>query len=286
MIEIITDEHGEHEMTILVAGATGTVGGQLVGQLARAGHRVRALTRNPAKAKFPDGVEVVAGDLTSPATLAPALNGVTGLHLINFGGDDYAQLQTGEEIVTMAVQAGVRRVTLLRGGEEKAGLEKALESSPLAWTLLQPVEFMSNVLDWAETIRTESVVRQGFANRKSAIVHEADIAAVAAVALTADGHGGKTYVITGGEVLTPLQMVRTISATIGRAVRFIELTEDQAREQWRAAGFSDDVIEFFVWAYGNTPEIGYTVAPTVAAVTGRPPRTFAQWATEHIDAFR
>lgn len=263
-------------MKILVTGATGTVGRHLVEQLNQAGHHVRALTRNPAKANFPAGVEVVVGDLTIPSTLAPALEGVAGLHLINFGGDDYAPLQTGHEIVAMAEKAGVQRVTVLLGGEIGA-LERAVEMSSLAWTFLQPVEFMSGALDWTESIRAEGAVRQAFGSRKSAIVHEADIASVAATALTEDGHGGKSYTITGPEVLTPPVMARTIGSAIGCDVRFVELTEAQAREQWRAAGFPDEVIEFFVWAHGNTPPVGYTVAPTVEQVTGRKPRTFAQW---------
>jgi uncharacterized protein YbjT (DUF2867 family) len=272
-------------MKILVTGATGTVGRHLVEQLAQAGHHVRALTRNPAKANFPDGVEVVVGDLTKPETLAPALEGVAGLHLINFGGDDYAPLQTGAEIISMAEQAGVRRVTVLMGGDMDA-VERAVKSSSLAWTFLQPVEFMSGALDYAASIRAEGVVRQGFGSRKTAIVHEADIAAVAATALTEDGHGGKTYTITGPEVLTPPEMTQIIGAAIGRDLRFIELTEAEAREQWRAEGFPDEVIEFFVWAHGNTPPIGYTVVPTVEQVTGRPPRPFAQWAAEHAADFR
>jgi uncharacterized protein YbjT (DUF2867 family) len=272
-------------MKFLVTGATGTVGRHLVEQLNQAGHHVRALTRNPAKANFPDGVEVVVGDLMKPETLVSAMEGVTGLHLINFGGDDYARLQTGNEIMAMAKKAGVQRVTVLLGGE-KGALEQAVETSDLAWTFLQPVEFMSGILDWADAIRTEGIVRLPFSNRKTAIVHEADIASVAASALAEDGHGGKTYTITGPEVLTPREMVRIIGATIGRETQFIELTAAQAREKWRAQGYPDEVIEFFVWAHGSTPEIGYTVVPTVEQVTGHSARTFAQWVAEHADDFR
>src|SRR5689334_17834694 len=132
--------HSGGHMKILVTGATGRVGHYLVEQLVEAGHQVRALTRNPAKAHFPDGVEVVAGDLTNPTTLASALEGVTGLHLITFGGDNYAPLQTGAEIVALAEKAGVQRVTVLSGGQNSP-LEQAVQASSLAWTLLQPVEF-------------------------------------------------------------------------------------------------------------------------------------------------
>ncbi len=271
-------------MKILVTGATGTVGRHLVEQLSQARHQVRALTRNPTKANFPEGVEVIAGDLTRPTTLGPALEGVTALHLINFSGDDYKLLDTGNEIVTMAEEAGVQRVTVLLGGE-KGSLEHAIEASSLAWTFLQPVEFMSNALDFVASVRVDGVVRQAFGSRKSAMVHEADIAAVAAVALTEDGHAGKTYTITGPEVLTPPEMARIIGETIGRDIKFIELSERQAREQWQAEGYPQEVIEFFVWVYGNTPPEGYTVVPTVEQVTGCSARTFAQWVTESAHHF-
>lgn len=271
-------------MKVLVSGATGTVGRHIVEQLLRAGASVRALTRDPHKARFADEVEVVSGDLTAPQTLVPALEGVDALHLITFGGDDYAELETGDEIVALARKAGVRRVTVLMGGES-GSVDRAVRASDLEWTFLRPVEFMSGALDWAGSIRDEGVVRDGFSNRRSAMIHEADIGAVAATALLEDGHAGKTYTLTGPEVLTPPELVRTIGAAIGRPISYVELTEEQAREQWRAAGFPPEHIEFFVMVHGNTPPEGYTVLPTVEQVTGRPARTFAQWAAENAAAF-
>jgi uncharacterized protein YbjT (DUF2867 family) len=272
------------KMRILVAGSTGRVGGQLVDQLVKAGHEVRALTRHPEKAVFPEGVEVFGGDLTRPESLTAAMQGITGLHLINFGGDNYESLQTGHEIVAMAEKAGVSRVTVLRGGAETE-LERAVQSSTLAWTFLNPVEFMSNILGWADSIRAEGLVRQPFGDRKTAIVHEADIAAVAASALTEEGHGGKSYTITGPEVLTPRALTQIIGATIGRDIQFAELTEAEAQAQWSAAGIPPQIIDFLLFVYGNTPEIGYTVVPTVENITKHPPRRFEQWVKEHMDVF-
>lgn len=273
-------------MKILVAGATGTVGREIVNQLAEAGHQVLALTRNPDKANFPAGVEAVAGDLTAPESFAAALEDVEAVHLINFSGSgsDSTPLETGPQLAALAKQAGVKRITVLLGGEP-GPFEQAFQDSGLAWTFLQPVEFMSNVLDWAEAIREGGVVREPFAGRLSAMVHEADIAAVAVAALTQDGHAGRTYVITGPEALTLPQIVQTIAGAVGRPIEFMELTEEQAREKWRAEGYDDEAIEFFMWVYGNTPEAGYTVVPTVEQVTGRPARTLAQWAAEHASAF-
>jgi uncharacterized protein YbjT (DUF2867 family) len=272
-------------MKILVAGATGNVGRHLVEQLNASGHRVRALTRNAAKAQFSQGVEVIEGDLARPETIKAALAGVEALHLITFGGDNYEPLQTPREIVALAEQAGVKRVTVLCGGQ-KGAVEEAVEASTMAWTLLQPVEFMINILEWAEPIRTEGQIKMPFSNRKTAIVHEADIAAVAAAVLTQDGHGGKTYPITGPEVLTPREMVRIIGQRLGREIKLIELSEAEAVAEWKAAGMPEEVIQFMLWVYGNTPPIGYTVVNTVEEVTGCPPRRFAEWAKEFADHFR
>lgn len=273
-----------YDMRILVMGATGTVGRHLVGQLREQGHQVRALTRNATWAAFANGIEVFEGDLTQPEAVAPAFEDVEAVHFINFSGDDYAALETGPALVRFAEAAGVKRATVLGAGED-GPLEQALRSSGIASTILMPVEFMSNAFDCAESIRSEGVVRQAFATRRSAMVHEADIAAVAATVLTNDGHGGKKYTITGPEVLTPLQMAAQIGERIGRPIDFVELTEAEARALWQGQGFSEETIEFFVWAHGNTPEIGYTVLPTVSEITGKPARTFAQWIDENAGAF-
>ncbi|MEU7835822.1 NAD(P)H-binding protein [Nonomuraea sp. NPDC049129] len=273
-------------MTILVTGATGTVGRLIVDELARNGHQVRALTRDPAKADLPEGVEVVAGDLAEPGSLTTAFEGVKAVHLINFAGDDYAPLKTGEQIVELAVKSGVRKVTVL-GGRADGPLEQALAASELEWTLLTPVEFMSNTLQWwAQTIKAEGAIREPFGSRLSAMVHERDIAAVAATVLTSDGHAGKTYPLTGPQAITTTEKVRILSEAVGQEIRFVELSEAEARAKWRADGMGAETIEFLIGALGNTPEIGYTVVPTVEQVTGRAPRSFAQWAAEHATAFK
>jgi len=272
-------------MIITVAGATGNVGRHLVAELVAAGHKVRALTRNPAKADLPPGAEAVAADLAAGTGLAAAFGRADAAHLITFAGDDYAPLENGREIVELARRGGVRRVTILKGDVEKSPLELAVEESGLEWTALAPVEFMSNALEWAESVRNEGVVREAFPDAKSAMIHEADIAAVAAVALTTDGHAGREYWLTGPEALTPPEKVRTISEVLGREVRYVELTRDEIVEQWRQAGFSDQDIEFFLRMRTEPPEASRTVLPTVEEVTGRPPRTFAQWVRENAAAF-
>ncbi|MFE2500300.1 NAD(P)H-binding protein [Streptomyces rubiginosohelvolus] len=272
-------------MTILVTGATGTVGRRVVEQLLERGEHVRALTRDPERAEFPAGVEVVVGDLEDPASLVPALRGATGLHLITFGGALFAPLETADEILALAKEAGVRRVTVLHGGGDTP-METAVRASDFVWTVVMPVEFMANALEWAPGIRSEGVVREPFVDRLSAMVHESDIGSVAAVALTEDGHGGQEYLITGPQALTLRDKTAAIGAARGADVELVELTEEQALETWRGQGMPEDVIAFLIDVYRDTPPEGRTVLGTVEKVTGRPARTFAEWAQEHAHAFR
>ncbi|GII03445.1 NmrA family NAD(P)-binding protein [Planobispora takensis] len=272
-------------MTFLVTGATGKVGRHVVGELLRAGQRVRALTRDPARADLPEQVEVVRGDLTDPRTLGPAFDGVVGAHLLTVGGDDYATLQTGPEIVESARKAGVRRVTLLWNGQV-GPVEKAFAAGDLEWTALQPVDFMSNTLTWAPAIKERGEVREPFADVPGGVVDERDVGAVAAAVLARGGHAGRTYVLTGPQVLSQRGRLAAIAEAIGRPLRFVELTEEQARERWRQAGYGEELIELLASWQGNPPPEALCVSPAVREITGREPRSFAQWAADHADAFR
>ena len=270
--------------TVLVTGATGKVGRPLVGYLLEAGLSVRALTRDPAAANLPAEVEVVKGNLGDTDSLAGVFDGVVAAHLIGFG-DDYTPLVNGPAIMDLAMRAGVRRVTRLRGEVEKTAFDRAVEASGAQWTYLSPVEFMANTLEWAESIKNECVVREGFADGKSACIHEADIAAVAATVLTAEGHGGKEYWLTGPRALTPREKVRILREVLGREIAFVELSSDEMVARWRRDGYSDGDIDFFLAMFENPPIPGDVVLPTVTEVTGSPARTFTGWVREHIAAF-
>ncbi|MFC4564533.1 NmrA family NAD(P)-binding protein [Nocardiopsis mangrovi] len=272
-------------MTILVTGATGNVGRPLVERLLADGHRVRALTRSPARAALPAGADVVAGDLADTASLAAAFAGADAVHLIGFDGADHAPLANGAEIADLARRSGVHRVTVLKGEMERTPLEEALEAAGLAPTRLAPVEFMANALEWAEAVRGGGVVREPFPEARSAMVHEADIAAVAAVALAGDGHAGRQYVLTGPEVLTHPDKARIIGEVLGRDVRYAELPRDEAVAGWEQAGFTSEDIAFFLAVRVDPHEVAYTVLPTVEEVTGAPARIFAQWVRENAGAF-
>jgi uncharacterized protein YbjT (DUF2867 family) len=272
-------------MTYLVTGATGKAGRHVVEELLRQGHHVRALTRDSARARLPEQVEVVEGDLTDPDTVRPALRGVVGAHLLTVGGDDYATLRTGPELATMAADAGVRRVTLLWNGRP-GPVEKAFERVAVEWTRLEPMDFMGNTLGWAPAVRAEGRVSEPFGDVPMAVVHEADVGAVAAAVLVRGGHGGQAYTLTGPETYTPRQRLAIIGKVIGRELEFDELTEEQARRRWRQAGYGEELIELLAAWQGHPPPEAYTVSPAVREITGREPRTFEEWVREHAEHFK
>jgi uncharacterized protein YbjT (DUF2867 family) len=284
-------------MTTLVTGASGTVGRSLVGQLVEAGEPVRAMTRDPAVARFPDGVQVVGGDLADPATLPPALEGVDRLHLFPFPA-------TAAAVVALAERAGVRRVTVLSSGSVTAGydtdyqlvVEQAVEASGLAWTHLRPGEFAANRLAlWGPSIRAERVVRWPFPDEVGVPIHEADIAAVAVLALLEEGHAGRAYDMTGPARLSVREQVAAIAAAVGADVRLEPVGRQEALRLLQEQGGWAAVNGPFLLGYegfspgSEYPEVAAEAIqplPTVERLTGRPARSFARWARDHAEDFR
>ncbi|GAB2668127.1 NmrA family NAD(P)-binding protein [Nocardia goodfellowii] len=269
-------------MTTLVTGATGNTGRHVVRELIERGAPVRALTRNPAAAVevLPSGVELMAGTHTEPHTLDAVLEGVERLHVTVTAG----LADVGPELVRRAVDAGVRRITVVWGGAV-GPVEQAIADSGVEWTRLEPQEFMSNTLTWADSIRAEGVVREPY-DLPSALVHEADIGAVAAVALLEDGHSGRVYNLTGPEALTPRQRVAILSRALGRDISFATITHAQAIDRLTATGVSREDAEYVIGWYAAPAADATTVVDTVQRVTGRPARSFEQWVAEHVERFR
>jgi len=269
-------------VTTLVTGATGNTGWHVVAELVRRGEHVRALTRNPAAAagRFPADVELVAGTHTAPERLDAAFDGVRRLHITVTAG----LAEVGPELVRRAVGAGVQRITLVWGGWV-GPVEQAVADSGVEWTRLEPQEFMSNTLTWTESVRTDGIVREPY-DFPSALVHEADIGAVAAVALLDDGHAGHAYNLTGPESLTPRERIAILSRAIGRDIAFVPITHEQAVERLMATGVSRADADYVIGWYAAPSEASTTVVDTVEQVTGRPARTFAQWVAEHAERFQ
>jgi uncharacterized protein YbjT (DUF2867 family) len=274
----------------LVTGAAGNVGAEVVRALTAADQRVRALVRSGRPAGLPPGVEAVAGDLNRPESLAEALAGVRGVFLLP-GYEDM------KGVLAEVRGAGVERVVLLSGSSAASGdssnavsaymirSEDAVRESGVPFTILRPFGFMSNALRWRDQLEAGDVVREPFADVAVAVVDPADIGAVAATALLADGHEGRIHVVSGPQALRPADRVGILGAALGRELRLEALSDDEARTQMSAqmpVEYVDAFFDFYV--DGSLDES--QVQPTVREVLGREPRTFEQWVAAHADAFR
>jgi uncharacterized protein YbjT (DUF2867 family) len=240
--------------------------------------------------RFPPGVEGVAGDLNDPPSLRPILDGTDGVFLL----PGYTDMPG---VLAEARRAGVRKVVQLSGmsagtGDMSnaitaymVGSEQAARESGLAWTILRPAMFMSNTFQWVPQLRAGDVVRAPFGRVRAAAIDPADIAAVAALALTAPGHEARVYELSGPEPLTAADRVAVLGQALGRNLRFEAQTDEEARTQMSAttpAKYVDAFFDFYV--NGSLDES--KVLPAVRDLTGLPPRTFSQWATAHAGAFR
>jgi uncharacterized protein YbjT (DUF2867 family) len=276
-------------MVFAVAGATGNVGGALVELLAGQGHEVRAIVRDGNTATAPAGVTAVTGDLNRGSELADAFDGADGAFLLS-GYDDVG-------LVSAMQQGGVRRVALLSSSAAPTGdldnavaayhirSERALQRSGLGWTFLRPNAFMTNALSWADPIRAGEPVVAPFADVAISNNDPRDVAAVASVSLTSGDYEGVAHRITGPEPLRPADQVAILGELLGRELPFRVQGDDEAREDMTSRMPAEYVDAFFDFYVGGAVD-ETSVLPTVEQVTGRPPRTFREWAEENLAAFR
>lgn len=286
---------------VLVTGATGNVGRQVVAQLLAANVRVRALTRSPESAGLPDQVEVVRGDLTVPTTFDRCLDGVDAVFLA------WQAPAAGVAGALERIARHARRIVFLsnltvRDGVEEqaypvttlhAKIERLIEASGVRWTFLRPGAFAANArIWWAPQIRAGNVVRWPYPDAVTSPIHEFDIAAVAVRALCEGGHAGAKYILTGPQSLTQRDQVHTIGDAIGRPLGFEEIPRAEARRemsQIMPASIVDMLLD--AWQnveYGGSSAVGKPapVTSTVATITGVPARSFHDWAAEHSVEFQ
>jgi uncharacterized protein YbjT (DUF2867 family) len=230
---------------------------------------------------------VVLADLAQPETLGPALGGITKVFL-------YAEQSGLDGFLTHAREAGVEHIVLLSaaGADPNSDdaitrlhgeAEQTVADSGIAWTFLRPGGFATNRLLWADTIRAEGVVREAFPESQSALIHEADTAAVALHALTEPGHEGTGYTLTGPHSLTVRRQAELIGNAIDRPVS-VELQDldDYRRSLSR---WSPEIVEARIRRIAALVDHPAPTTDTVREVTGRAARTFAEWAADHASDF-
>jgi uncharacterized protein YbjT (DUF2867 family) len=274
---------------ILITGATGHVGSELITALLRtqAGH-LRVLTRNP-DAVFPDGTQTVVADL-GDSDLTPSLDAVHAVFLLTDGLHIAAH---DRRLVAAALRAGVERIVKLSVLSVGHGAtdpitsmhradEEAIRDSGIGWTFLRPTAFMSNALNWAPMITADQVVHAPFADGRAAVVDPADIAAVAAASLTDDGHNHRVYELTGPEPLSPPDQVAILSQVLGRDLRYAEADPADTAAQWMTYGMPEELAHAVIEQFRSTLK-PFNSEPTgdITAVTSRPARSFTDWAQAH-----
>lgn len=283
---------------ILVTGAGGTVGTALVEALKASGHAFRAAHHSPektAKAKS-HGDDAVRIDFAEPATLPPALEGVDAVFLLGTGLRGQAEGETS--LVNATKNSGVKKLVKLsvwRAPEEEYSLaemhrsvERAIEESGLDWTFLRPNGFMQNFANhMAESIKEKGAIYQPAGDTRISFVDVRDIAAVAAQALTSEGHAGKAYELSGPQALSYREVAGIFTRVLGREVSYVALTDEHARAGMLDAGMPDFYADAMIGlnrAYRDG--IAKQVTPDVEDVTGRPPVSFEQFVRDYAHSFR
>jgi uncharacterized protein YbjT (DUF2867 family) len=274
---------------ILVTGATGTVGSEVVRQLIAVGERPRALVRDPATARqrLGDQVEHVVGDLDRPETIAAALAGMDGVFLLTTQSS--RQPEWERAVIQAAARAGVGQLVKLSvfRADEQSSLqvarqhgqaERVLAQSGLAATILRPVFFMQNLFGMVH----DGAIATAAGDGQVAMVDARDIAAVAVATLTGGGHAGKTYTLTGPEALSFDQVASILSRQTGRPLRHVRVPPDKVRVALQgrgmAAWYADDMARLHGMLAAGYEQV---VTDDIHTVTGRPPRTLAQFAGDH-----
>jgi uncharacterized protein YbjT (DUF2867 family) len=286
-------------MTILVTGATGLVGGEVVRRLSDRGVAVRALTRDASRAEpisaLP-GVAVAEGDMSRPETLTAALRGVDRALLIS--SSEPAMLEVQSSFLKAAAQAGVGHVVKLSGiipaldspfryARMHAEIERRLETSGMAFTHLRAGEFMHAYFRQVPSIVAKGALFLPMEDARIASIDVGDIAEVAAAVLTGPGHDGKAYPLTGPQALSMADVAEQLTAATGRPVRYVNVAPEDAKRAQLAAGVpaytADALAELFAERRKGKEA---QVSPTIQTVFGRRPTSFGEFAARHAEIFR
>lgn len=284
---------------ILVTGASGLNGSELVRRLSARGVKVRALVRSPLKAQaiagLP-GVEIVEGDLARPETLIAPLQGVERAMLIS-SSDPY-MLDVQSNFIEAARKASVKHIVKLSGiisdsdspfryARMHAEIERRLEASGIVYTHLRAGEFYPAYFRQVRSIVTRGALTLPMEDARIASIDIGDIAEVAATILTGAGHEGKTYALTGPAALNMAEVAEKISIAIGKPIRYLNIPPEEARAANLAAGMpiytADALFELFAERRkGNESH----VSSVIPSVFGWQPTPFDVFAKRNAAIFR
>jgi uncharacterized protein YbjT (DUF2867 family) len=284
-------------MTVLVTGATGNVGSQVVRELLARGVPVCAFVRDAdrAAARLGADAELFVGDLSDPVSVRRALSGVDRVFLSSADGPEKVGQEAG--VVDAAAAAGVEHIVkastmLARAGSPLPPLdwngrsEEHLRRSGVPATLLRSGFYMTNLLMAADQVRAGSLVAPA-GDGRIAMVDPRDIGVVGALALTEPGHAGRSYRLTGPAAITYSEVAGELSYATGTPVAYVDAPEDAARAGLEAAGMPGWLVEHLVGLFGLVREgVLAEVTDTIRVVTGRDPRSFAEFARDHVEVFR
>ncbi|MBO0840864.1 MAG: NAD(P)H-binding protein [Sciscionella sp.] len=279
---------------ILVTGATGTVGTPLVTELLAKGAQPRAMVRGKGTAV--DGADEVVADLADPASLAPAVDGVSVIYLLVPVVPNMAQL--ARNVIDAAAKAGQPRVVLHAAiGVERRYTDSRfiaahvevfdhLVDSGLPWTLLAPNGFLQNLSNQRQSLRA-GVLASSIGDARVSLIDARDVAAAAAAVLTGDGHAGKTYTLTGPQSLHDKEIAAELSTALGHKIDYMAVTPEASRAAMLDAGMPqwtvDGIIELNEMYAKRLAE---QVSPDVPTLIGRPPRSLADFVRDNVDALR
>ena len=278
---------------ILVTGATGTVGREVVRRLP-ADRPVRILTRRPDRVgDLADRVEVAVGDYAEPRSLERALHGVRQAFLVTtgVGGDDDERFLRAARAADVRLIVKLSAAAVVNSAADDAitrwqrRCESLLQASGTGWTLLRPRAFMSNTLAWAPLIASGRPVAALYGTSLNSCVDPRDVAEVAVRALTEEGHEGRAYTLTGPEAVSAAQQTACLAELLGRPVPFEELDADRARAEYLRR-YPEHVAEALLsGAEQQRDGAKSRVEKTVQEVTGSPARSYAEWAADHLRLF-
>ncbi len=282
---------------ILVIGATGTIGKDVVKGLKANGEQVRAMVHDPEKAPSAGrepGVEYVTGDLEKPESVIAALQGVDKAFLLS--PEDPRMPELHGKFAAAAKDAGLRhlvRLSILPANPDAplplakwhGEADRLVMQSGVPYTILRPASFMQNFLRSVGTISSEGAMFGAMGDGKVGHIDAQDIADVAVTVLTSEGHEGKIYPLTGPESLSMAEVAARLSTTLGKTIKYVNVSPDEAKSGMMAMGMPD-------WRAGAWVGLGGMIAmgkadmatPAVKNILGREPHNVDQFAAEYAQA--